>query len=489
MFDALDRIAKEITSKGSMELDRPPRLFRIPKIHRTLIDDPKNKYIVIKGGRGGFKTMSFIASMIEDSYFYHDCTFVFAREIAKSIEDSVYAVVKDLVNEIDVMVCDLCRDDGMPVEFRTDDFKIGKQEITNRKTNVRFRFTGLRSTGGKTAMSQINRIKGTHKARLIMLEEGQDLSEDTLNTLFATANRKGTIAPYRPRQKKKETAPDDARFFVAMNPNKEIDPIISKVQPFIVTGQAVIAHINMMDISGQIGDYDHEAGEIKEVRDTCIIVNEKPVIIQTEPDLQDLSLLAQMDAERGTYAFKHTWEGAAYHKFAGLPFSTHTWCRVAENDIEVIAMWLDPSYKGGDYSAVCCIGRRKSDHKVVAFGRAWKSAWNMKPAIDGIVEMYRRWKPNKFWYEDNGTGYAPQQRFAAERVPAIGITTLMNKEDKIYQAAAYTINMIHFAENLCCPIWVKLIKEYNDEAEYDDPPDSFASLVQQAGIIKEKINY
>lgn len=466
-------------------LTQRPRIFRIPKIHDQLISDPANKYLIIKGGRGGFKTMSFLGSMVEESYVYRDCTFVCAREISKSIEDSVYSVVKDIIGNIDKSKgANIGNADGALMKVSSTDFIIKKNSILNRKTNVRFVFIGLRATGGKTAMSTLNKTKGLHKIRIVFLEEGQDITEDSLNVLLPTANRGGGIALLNPRDDLGEEYDQlkEARFFVAMNPNKEFDPVVSKFNDFISAGVATVAHINMKDIGGEL--YDTEP------RTAYIVINGKTVPVQTEPDLQDRALLNEMALDEGNYAFDHKWLGAAYHKFAGLPWSTHKYVEFLDDEkIEVLAMWLDPSFKGGDYAAIAAIGRRKDTRKIVAFGRAYKSAWNMEPAISGIVDFYRKWRPMHFWYEDNSLGTVPNTLFAAYKIPAHGETTLLNKEDKIYKAAAHTINMVEILESQSCPIWLKLVKEYNDDAEHDDPPDSLASLIMRTGIIAEKIEF
>lgn len=483
----LKSLIPTLSTSTLSELKSRPSIFRIPKIHDELISDTDIKYLVIKGGRGGFKTTSFICAMIEESYRYSGCAFLFTREIARSIEDSVYSVVKDLVEGMGEGVCHLCTDNPSGFKYSSSDFTVGKRSITNNKTGVRFLFTGLRSTGGASAMSQINKVKGYHKVRIIMMEEGQDLSEDSLNVLFPTVNRKGGAALTRHTKGHSNYVSEPplggegfegARFFVAMNPNKEIDPIVSKVNTFVDSGTAVIAHINMQDISGKLGDTSPT--------DTTITINGYPEIVQTEPDLQDAQLLNQMSLEAGEYYFSHVWEGAAFHKFAGLPWSTHTYAEHSE--VEVVAMFLDPSFKGGDYTSLACLGKDKYG-RVIVFGRAWKSAWNMEPALSGIVEMYNTFSPDKFWYEDNSLGTVPRTLLGDHGINAFGVTSILNKEDRIYKAAAFTRDLVSIDTALSDTTWLKMVKEYSDEAEYDDPPDSLASVIIQTGIIKEKLKW
>lgn len=473
-----------------------PRIFRIPAIHDELISDMDIQYLNIKGGRGGFKTTSFICAMIEESYRYKNCAFLFTREIARSIEDSVYSVVEDLIRQMGDGKCYMCDKNGEPFKYSSDDFEIGKKSITNKKTVVKFIFMGLRATGGKTAMSQINKAKGLHKIRIVMMEEGQDLSEDSLNVLLPTANRKGTVAlvrnmlghqNYNPSELDEEEAAvaeelEKARFFIAMNPNKESDPIVVKMKPFVEGGIGVIAHVNMMDIGGSAGD--------TEPRDAIITINGVEEVIQTEPDLQDEQLLNQMFLEKDEYYSDHVWYGAPFHRFQGKPFSAHEQITTVEDsDIMVIASWLDPSFKGGDYCALSHLGRVKSTGKVILFGTAWKCAWNMSPAFPAIVKQIRKWGPDKFWFEDNSLGTVPKSEFAREGLNAIGVTTIINKEDKIYKVAAFTKDLIALSKPQSNSVWFDLVVDYTDEAEYDDPPDSAASLIVQTGMIKEKLKF
>lgn len=419
-----------------------PNIYVIPRLHSELIDDSRYRYVVIKGGRGGFKTTSFLARMIEESYVYKDCAFLCTREVARSISDSVYAVLKDLIVQAG----------------READFDIQKTTIINRLTGVRFIFMGLRATGGSTAMSQINKVKGLHKVRIIFIEEGQDVSEESLNVLLPTVSRKGTVKLVEPLSEVEELT--DARFFVAMNPNKPVDPILSKLQPYVEAGQATVAHLNMMDIADD------------------------------QPEFRDEQLINQMELEKGEYYFDHVWNGAPFSLFSGMPFSEHQVLEnVPDDDIMCLAVAIDPSFKGGDYTSIAAIGRLHSTGEVVVWGDAWKSAWNMMPAWDGILNFIHKWAPEKVFYEDNALGMVPRQYLAREGINGIPFTSVLNKEERIYKVAAFTKNLISITKNQSNRVWLNNVLDYNDEAEYDDAPDSLAHVVLQTGLIKEKIKW
>lgn len=338
------------------------------------------------------------------------------------------------------------------IEYKPTDFDVQKTSITNLKTNVKFIFTGLRATGGTTAMSQVNKVKGLHKIKRVFLEEGQDLTENSINVLFPTVNRKGTAMLMRPVAEE-ENAVEGARFYVAMNPNREIDPIVAKIE----TLGGTVAHINMMDIA------------------------------EDEPEMRDEHLINQMEMERSEYYFPHVWEGAPFHTFSGLPFANHRYEPVDPDSIQVVDMWLDPSFKGKDYTALAFLGRNNATGELVMFGRCWKTSWNMAPAFRDTCDLVRQWEPNRFWFEDNSIGTVPRTLFGQEGINAIGVTSLMNKEDKIYKVAAFTRDNVIIAENLSDSKFIELMRNYNEEAENDDPPDAIASLIIQNGFIKERI--
>jgi hypothetical protein len=419
-----------------------PRIFCIPRLHREAIENEKNQFLILKGGRGGFKTTSIICCLIEYSYIYKDCAFLFTREIAKSIQDSVYAVVVDLIAQAG----------------KGADFTIRATSIEHKRSNVKFIFTGLRSTGGKSAMSQINKVKGLHKLRLLFLEEGQDLSRDSLDVLLPTATRKGTVKLHEEAKKAADDLQDEliqARFFVAMNPNKKIDPVVAKFKTYVKAGKGQILHINMMDI------------------------------INDQPEFRDEGLINQMALEIDDPYFDHIWNGAPFHKFAGLPFSGH---KIANfKNIKVYYAFIDPSFKGGDYTAIAFLG--EADGRAVAFGKAYKQAWNMSPTIDRMVAEIKKHKPDRVWFEDNSLGTVPGTEFAKYGVKVIGHTSILNKEDRIYKVAAYTKNLVSLAENYCDPLWLEMVVDYSDEAENDDPPDSLASVILKSGVIKEKVKF
>ncbi len=352
--------------------------FSIPPIYRKLFGDESAKYIVLKGGRGSGKTFAIICYMLEQSFEekYRDSLFLILREIQTSIEDSVHSVVSDLIKQA-----------GLEHYF-----KITHNKITNKLTNVEFAFTGLRSTGGKTAFSQVNKIKGKHKVRMVFMDEAQDASEDSLNVLFPTVNRSGQVT-FTPEYERllrlafgeEEVDVTEARFFFAMNPNFVEDPVITKVRTF---GDAArIKHINIFDLPKRY---------------------------------QDPQLLTQAEAESGEVYYEHVWLGKPSPKISGYPFmDTPVITAESSDEPPPCIAFLDPSFKGGDFTALTFIAQLRG--YVFAWGFCFHQSWNA--AIDQLAERINQFPVIEFYYEDNGVGTAPQDYFAVRGIDATPRTT------------------------------------------------------------------
>ena len=422
-----------------------PRFFEIPRLHSELIDDERNQYLLIKGGRGGFKTTSFICRMIEYSYEqrYRDSCFIFAREIAKTINDSVYSIVKDFIVQADLV----------------NDFDIKKSEITNLKTNVSFKFLGFRTTGGQTSTSQINKLKGQHKISLVLFEEAQDLSEEPLNVFLATAVRQGTV---KLRHKKQAEIQDlsKTRFFAAMNPIKEADPVVKRFKVFERAGVGKICHLNMMDI------------------------------VADEPDFEDKELTQQMRIEQDEWFYPHVWQGQPLEDFKGRPWSTHNVTDQGEI-ISCYCAFLDPSFRGGDYTALAFLGELRLNNQVyiVVWGKQWKAAWDMEPCISECVDLIKKYQPDYFYYESNAISAAPQREYAQHRIEAIPRDSLGNKENRIYMIAAHSKSSVGFYSPFCGGGFLEAVMDYSNESKNDDSPDAAASVIKYSEVIGDRMKY
>lgn len=407
-------------------------IYMLPWQYREAFESD-NKYLLFKGGRGGGKSIAVCSHFIEESYDpeYKNSVFLFAREIAVSIEDSVYSLVVDLIQQAG----------------REGDFKILAKSVTNVKTGVKFLFTGLRATGGKTAFSQLNKIKGKHAIRKIFIEEGQDITDDSLNTLMPTISRSGTVKLVN-EWRKDENLFKASRFYVAMNPNFDNDPVVVK---FRKLSKHKIYHIN---------------------------------IFHLDPEFQDSQLLQQAEDERGEIYFAHVWEGAASHKVDGYPFAEMK--EVNYSGIPVAhTCFLDPSFSGGDFTAITFIG--VIDGQLCAWGYCFKLGWLR--CLPQIVELCKKFKCQNNFYESNALDIVPKELFAEQGLDFTARISLGNKENRIYKAAAYTAHRTKLISNHSNTAYIDNILKYQDGEPHDDAPDSFASAMIVSGIISKQMKF
>lgn len=146
------------------------------------------------GGRGGVKSWSLARLLVIKSFLEENrnSVFLIARETLSSIEDSSYALIKDIISE-----------------FELDDaFEITKTTITNLITDVKFRFAGVREYG-------IKRLKSIHDIKYCYIDEAEDLSIGSWLILEPSV-----------RGAKSE-------IWVSFNPNQATDFSYSMVKPYI----------------------------------------------------------------------------------------------------------------------------------------------------------------------------------------------------------------------------------------------------------------
>lgn len=426
------KLLREQTRRKIESMLEPP-FFVLPEVYRKVFGDKATKYMVLKGGRGSGKTFAAVAFLIEESFNpdYKDSTFLFLREIQKSIDESVYSVIVDLIKQAGLDFC----------------FKVLKTEIVNIKSGVKFSFTGVRTTGGKSAFSQANKLKGKHKVKYIMGDEAQDFTEESLNVLFPTVNRGGKIKLYHQPLGKVEEIKVDTRFIFCMNPNFTSDPVIAKVQNM---DNSIILHVNIFDL---------------------------PL------EFQDPQLIAQAEQERNDVYFGHVWLGEPHHKISGYPFAQVKQERSNKSFTSIA--FLDPSFSGGDYTALTFLGF--DGNQLYCWGMTYKQAWNT--VIDEIIEQLKEYDPEEFWYESNSLGTVPQDLFSERGIDALAKHSSGNKHNRIYKVAHYSAHRTTMLVNRCNQHYIKNVLEYNEDAENDDAPDSLASACIVSGVVSDKMKF
>lgn len=399
-------------------------IFERPEVYETALSGEK-KYIVLKGGRGSGKTFAAISKLIEESYLpeFKNCVFLVMRELIGNLDD-IEETILDIISQADLDA----------------DFRGVSRQITNKKTGCKFVFRGARSNSGKTQMSQINKLKGIHKVRRVMIDEAQDMSEETLNVLLPTINRSGKI---KVKGKELEKAPE-VRWIFCMNPNLKRDPVIEKVETQV---SFEILHVNIFDI---------------------------------ESRFQDAQLLEQAKAEEHEIYYRHVWLGEEFYRISGYPFAAIPEIRTNE-EFETYA-FLDPSFSGGDYTALSFITTQGS--KLLFWGYCWREGWNT--VKHQIAEKLVENNAVSFIYESNALADTPQEVFAGLGIDAIPHYSLGNKHNRIYRGAAFIEGRASMVVNKCNSEFTKNILEYSEEAANDDAPDSLVSNLMAHGVINMK---
>ena len=402
----------------------------------------------MKGGRGSCKSMNAVSFLIDESFDYKlsGSLFLFSREIQATIADGLYSMCKSLIDQA----------------FLTPYFRITNNRIVNKLTGVEFGFIGLRATGGKTAFSQVNKIKGKFKVKYLLVDEAQDLTEETINVLFPTVNRSSTVSivpkPWH-TQKDDSIVNTETRFLFAMNPNYEVDPILEKLKGF-----------------------QHAAMQKKERSQVAIIHRN---IFDVPVEFQDDQLLAEAENEENQVYYDHVWLGESSYQIGGFPFSDTPTITMDGGDVRILGAFLDPSGNGRDRTALSFVG--KCSGRLICWGKTWRSAWNR--VIDDIIVELKKTPPDYFWYEDNGVQDTGRQMFAEKGMDAIPYCTHGNKEDRIYSVAAVISNRISIVANLCNSEYISQVQKYNENAVFDDAPDSLASCLIKTGIIPKRIKF
>jgi len=126
------------------------------------------EYVLLKGGRGGGKTEELARKLILGSFEHSDgvlCT----REIQNSIDDSVYKVLVDWIEKLNLE------------EF----FEIIKNRITNKVSGAWFIFKGMQQG------TRRNTIKSLKGVKYVWYEEAQGATKESLEKLDPTIRMEG----------------------------------------------------------------------------------------------------------------------------------------------------------------------------------------------------------------------------------------------------------------------------------------------------------
>lgn len=149
--------------------------------------------------------------------------------------------------------------------------------------------------------------------------------------------------------------------------------------------------------------------------------------------------------------------------------------------------FLDPSFTGGDWSALTMM--RGHFDGVAVVGKAWKRAWNhIIEGENSLVEALLKYGVKRLAVETNSLGDMPLVLLRAALSPygigVVGKYSNKNKHSRIMAAGVYA-DRVH----LCAESDVEYAKQtidYEYGADFDDAPDSMASCLEMLGLIRGK---
>ncbi len=151
--------------------------------------------------------------------------------------------------------------------------------------------------------------------------------------------------------------------------------------------------------------------------------------------------------------------------------------------------FIDPSFEGGDYTAISII-KAHFDGVAVA-GFVWKKAWNhcleSHGPKKGIAELCRQYNVKRLCFETNSLGDMPIQ-LLGQALPGVGVVgrkSNNNKHSRIMAAGTYA-HLIHLSRE-SDKIYHDQVTQYEYDAEHDDAPDSLATGLEWIGLIRGKV--
>ena len=156
-----------------MALNLPAILSMPPKIIPMVENFDQFMLFLLEGGRGSAKSHSvarFLLFLGEERKLRIVC----GREIQNNIEESVHALLKDLINEYNLA------------------YDVFKHKIVHKTSGTEFKFKGFREQGSVS-------IKGLEGVDILWIDEAQSITKPTLDIIMPTIRK------------------DNARTFFTMN--------------------------------------------------------------------------------------------------------------------------------------------------------------------------------------------------------------------------------------------------------------------------------
>jgi hypothetical protein len=199
------------------------------------------------------------------------------------------------------------------------------------------------------------------------------------------------------------------------------------------------------------------------------------------PEL-DVDLIAQRAAGVSEASI-----AASYHleilDDASLPFGNLKKCDYAAPNC---VAFIDPSHKGGDYTALAIGGMHFKN--LVVTGFAFKKAWY--DCLDDFKLLFEFFEVKSVCFETNNLGDEPVIRMRQLGAACVGKNSTENKHRRIINCAFFSdhIKLHEIGEGFnseimqANQIFMQQVKDYEYRVKFDDSPDALAGLSEYLGI-------
>lgn len=198
-------------------------------------------------------------------------------------------------------------------------------------------------------------------------------------------------------------------------------------------------------------------------------------IPELDPDLEAMKLAGVDDASiSASYYLKVVSDG-------GSPFEKVRFLNSFPTGDSAVA-FIDPSFDGGDYTAISIVKAYMQGVAVVGF--VYKKAWNN--CLDEIAAQLLKYGVKRLCFETNSLGEQPLEilRSVFRTVGVVGKKSNTNKHSRIMGAGTFA-HMIHLSRESDGKYLDQVVK-YEYKSRHDDAPDSLASCLEWIGLIRGK---
>lgn len=146
--------------------------------------------------------------------------------------------------------------------------------------------------------------------------------------------------------------------------------------------------------------------------------------------------------------------------------------------------FIDPSYTGGDYTALSIVTAHFDGVAVVGF--VWKKAWNH--CLEEMLPHLVKFGVKRLAFETNNLGDQPlvmlESLLAGLGIGIVGKVSTLQKHSKIMNAGSFA-HLIHLSKE-SDKVYTDQVAQYEYKSKNDDAPDSLASCLEWLGLIRGK---